>query len=142
MRITLDTNILVTANGHYGPGRELLNRIIVGRHDLILSQVILYELEEVSYYPRIRRLMGMSAAEVSRYIERLAKISDLVDIGAPTPLPLHDFDDWMGLRTAIAGKVDILCSNDRDLHHPSLAPLYRQAGITALTADELLTRLR
>jgi predicted nucleic acid-binding protein len=57
VRITLDTNVLL--GGHTdGPGeaRQVLVRILRGGHQLVMSQTMFYELEEVLRYPQIKSL--------------------------------------------------------------------------------------
>ena len=123
MRITLDTNVLIRSHCRAnGVARRLLECIERGPHVLVLSQTLLYEVEEVFGYPRVRRLTGLTGAQVTIYITHLANLAKLVDIGRPEPFAVHDIDDWMVLRTAIQGKVDVLCTMDGDLRHPSSDP--------------------
>ncbi len=80
MRITTDTNILW--RGHQnasGPARQLLGEIIGGDHELVLSQQILYQLEEVLTDPRAREITKLSLQEISAYIEHLTGACTLDD---------------------------------------------------------------
>ena len=68
MRIVLDTNILVRANGRAtGPARELLLLIVRSPgHTLPLSPFLLNELERVFSYDRVRRVTRLNEDEVWR----------------------------------------------------------------------------
>ena len=142
MKITIDTNVLVRAHGKaFGTAQQLLEVIVRKRHELILSSSILYELEEVLHYPKIRKMTCMTDPEITTFVQWLTRASKLVDLGTPTPFPIRDYDDWMVLRKAIMGEADVLCTCDRHLHHRGLEPIYRRAGIEVLTDVELLKRL-
>jgi putative PIN family toxin of toxin-antitoxin system len=143
VRITLDTNILV--RGHQnaaGPCRSLLKLIVESDHILVLSQSLLYELEEVMRYPRVRRLTGLTEAQITEYVEYLAGVAELVDIGHAVPFSTPDADDWVVLRTAIRGDADILCSLDRHLWRPELVAIYEHYRITLIADVQLLKLLR
>jgi putative PIN family toxin of toxin-antitoxin system len=116
--------------------------IIDSDHILVLSQNLLYELEEVMLYPRVRKLTGLSEAQVTEYLAYLAGAAEFVDVGPAVPFSTPDADDWMVLRTAIRGAADILCSLDAHLRRPDLAEVYEQYGITLTTDVELLKLLQ
>jgi hypothetical protein len=55
MRITPDTGILVRMNAKAtGPARRLLDVILDGPHELVLSEFLLKETARVLRYPRIQ----------------------------------------------------------------------------------------
>ena len=59
MRITPDTGILVRMNAKAtGLARRLLDVILDGPHDLILSEFLLNETAHVLRYPRMQDLYG------------------------------------------------------------------------------------
>ena len=143
MKITLDTNILVRGNQNAsGPSRSLLNLISGSEHILVLSQNLLYELEEVLRYPQIRSLTRLTEAQIAEYVGFLSDVAELVDIGPPIPFPTPDADDWTVLRTAIHGDVDVLCSLDGHLRRYDLATVYEYYHINVMTDVELLRLLR
>ena len=142
MRITLDTNVLLRAHRNAsGPPHRILQEILHRPHELILSQTMLYELEEVFAYPHIKKLTKLSSAEIADYLDELARFAILVDIGRPQPFGIRDVDDWTVVRTAISGRASVLCSGDRHLRHWSLTPIYEQYNIEVLDEIELLTRM-
>ena len=143
MRITLDTNVLVGGHdGASGAARQILVRILRGGHQLVLSQSILHELEEVLHYPRVKDLFTLTDGQIRLYVELLATTAELVDIGQPVLLPLTDGDDWPVLRTAIEGAADIICSNDGGFHKPPVIDFCFQYGLRIQKPGELLRSLK
>lgn len=138
MRITLDTNVLV--GGHDGAAsqsRSILLSVLRGGHKLVLSQPMLYELEEVLHYPRVQSLYALSAESIERYLAFLIRVSEIVDIGPPIELPLTDRDDWAVLRTAIEGNVQVVCSHDGGFHTMKVAAFCAQYEIRVVRPAEL-----
>ena len=143
MRITLDTNVLVGGHeGASGEARQILVRILRGGHQLVLSQSILYELEEVLHYPRVKDLFALTDGQIRLYVELLAEAAELVDIGQPVPLPLTDHDDWPVLRTAIEGVADIICSNDGGFHKAPVIDFCVQYDLRIMKPGALLRYLK
>lgn len=142
MKITLDTNILVRGNQNAsGPSRRLLDLIVGSEHILVLSQNLLYELEEVLRYPHVKRLTQLTEGQIAEYVGFLTEAAELVDVGPPIPFATPDADDWMVLRTAIHGDVDVLCSLDRHLWRDDLASIYEHYHFRVMTDLELLRLL-
>lgn len=142
MKITLDTNILVRANQNVsGPSRSLLELITGSEHILVLSQNLLYELEEVLRYRHIKRLTRQTEGQIAEYVDFLSEVAELVDIGPPIPFATPDADDWTVLRTAIHGDVDVLCSLDGHLRRADLASVYEHYHFNVMTDVELLRLL-
>jgi predicted nucleic acid-binding protein len=107
----------------FRPSRSLLNLITGSEHILVLSQNLLYELEEVLRYAQIRRLTRLKEGQIAEYVGLVPEVAELVDIGPPIPFPTPDADDWTVLRTAIHGDVDVLCSLDGHLRRYDLATI-------------------
>ena len=142
MRITLDTNVLVS--GHSpgsGEGRQLLLSIMRGGHRLVLSQTMLYELEETLHYPRIRQLYRLTDAQIAAYLNTLTDVAELVTLGPPVEIPLTDRDDWMVLRTAIDGNADVLCTNDGGFYKAPALAFCAQYDLRVMRSQELLVLL-
>jgi hypothetical protein len=64
------------------------------------------------------------------------------DIGPPIPLATPDADDWIVLRIAIRGDVDVLCSLGAHLRRDDLASVYEHYHFNVMTDLELLRLLR
>jgi len=108
VRFVLDTNILVRASvTGTGPARELLQRIVNSpAHTLLLSPLLLEELERVLSYERLRAVTKLSSDEVAEYFSylRSKQISEIVFPGpAPRVVPADPTDDAV-VHTAVIGK--------------------------------------
>lgn len=139
MVITIDTSILVRANSRSsGPGRKLLERIVHEGHVLALSPYILDEVARVLNYPRLQRLYGLAAAEISEYINELRGFAKLVEPADGPPIIVKDPKDDPVLYTALAAKADILCAFDEHFYLPSVTDFCRSNGIEVMRDVELL----
>jgi predicted nucleic acid-binding protein len=79
MRITPDTGILVRMNVKAtGPARRLLEIILAGPHELVLSEFLLQETERVLRYPRMQNLYKLAHVDIAEHIELLRARADLV----------------------------------------------------------------
>jgi len=99
MRIVLDTNILVRANAKAkGPARELLQVIVNSpEHVLLLSPLLLMELERVFSYDRVRAVVKLNDEEIAEYLSylRAEAVSEIVFPGPAsccrTPMTIRWF---------------------------------------------------
>ena len=116
MRIVLDTTILVRANeSSQGLARQLLLDIVAGRHALLLSSEILYELARVLRYPRMQALHGLPESRIYDYIGFLREVSELVTLNPLLSIPIRNVKDIVVVQTALIGEADVICTKD-DLH--------------------------
>ena len=108
MRVVFDTNVLVRAHQlAHGPARRGLLFMATGSDVLILSQYLLQELRRILAYPRVQKSSGLTALDISEYLDYLAGVSTLVH---PVPVPeklLRDPADEPVLGTALAGNAGI-----------------------------------
>jgi len=143
MRITPDTGILVRMNLRAtGPSRRLLDVILDGPHELILSEFLLKETARVLRYPRMQNLYHLTDKDISEHVELLRGRSDLVDPVVHTPVVLADPNDDPVVYTAVAGRADILCAMDRDFYTPQVVTFCRENGIEVMNDVELLLKIR
>jgi putative PIN family toxin of toxin-antitoxin system len=119
LRFTLDSNILVRAVASpRGPALRLLD-IVLGAHILVLSRVILDEVEPVLLYPRLQARYQITAAEATRFTENLADAADMVEPVIVRPVALSDPSDDFVLYTAADGKADVLLHPQHQALFPS-----------------------
>lgn len=109
MRVFLDTNVLVSAVATRGICADIVQAVLVG-HRLIVGETVLDELQRV-----LREKLGLSAEIVEETLDLLRREAIVVDERPSLQLTLRDPDDIAVLAEAVAGKVDVLVTGDRDL---------------------------
>ena len=132
MKVFLDTNVLVSAFATRGLCADVL-RLVISRHQLIVGEVVLDEMERV-----LREKLALPEPVVSeatgflrefKVVERPAEIS--VEVEA-------DPEDAVVLASALAASADFLVTGDRDLLDPAvqesmLAIPYAMARLDAIS---------
>ncbi|MGO8790463.1 MAG: putative toxin-antitoxin system toxin component, PIN family [Terriglobia bacterium] len=143
MRIVFDTNVLARAHQFAnGPARRALVFVATGSDVLILSQYLLQELRRTLAYPRVVKSSGLTALDISEYLDYLARVSSLVH---PLPVPekvLRDPADEPVLGTALAGNADVICTRDADFFTEEVRRFSAERGIQILSDLELLRALK
>jgi putative PIN family toxin of toxin-antitoxin system len=143
VRIVLDTTILVRANeSSHGLARQLLLNIVEGKHTLILSNEMLYELAKVLRYPRLQALYGLTEKRVYDYIGFLREIAEIVKLDPLLNVLIRDVNDITVLQTAIIGEAEVICTTDEDFYDPVTADFLNEIGITVLSDAQLIQRMR
>lgn len=135
MRITLDTNVLISALIVNGKSKTLLFEILHRKNELILSMEILAEFAETSRNPKIRRYVNDE--DTVRFLRTLGSIARIIRINSKFRVVHEDPDDDVILRTAHDGKAKYIVSGDR--HLLELGTFRR---IRIVTVDEMLRILR
>jgi len=142
MKIVLDTSILVRATERSsGLARELLIIILRSEHTLVLSSEMLFELARVLRYPRLQAVYGLSEEEVYNYIAFLRDSAEIVSVNPLVTAPIRDVNDVVVMQTAIAGKVDVLCTRDDDFLEQPASKYLDEMGIVVIDDIALLKRL-
>lgn len=142
MRITLDTGILVRMNVRAsGPARRLLQVILEGPHEMVLSDFLLDETACVLRYPRLQKLFNLSEDDIGEHINLLRARADLVFPVIQQPVVLSDPNDDPVVFTAVDGQADVLCAMDRDFYTDNVITFCRLRGIEILNDVQLLQRL-
>jgi putative PIN family toxin of toxin-antitoxin system len=143
MRITPDTGILVRMNAKAtGPARSLLDIVLSGPHELVLSEFLLKETACVLRYPRMQALYELSESDISEHVELLRQRADLVFPLVHEAVVLADPNDDPVVYTAVAGRADVLCAMDRDFYGQGVIAFCRDRGIEIMNDVELLKKLR
>ena len=142
MRITLDSGILVRMNVKAtGPARRLLETILEGPHELILSEFLLTETARVLGYPRLQKLYRLSPQDITEHVELLRARADLVSAVVYKPIVLTDPNDDPVVYTAVVGRADVLCARDQDFYGEAVVSFCRERGIEIMDDLALLRRL-
>lgn len=133
MRVVLDTNTIVWGIGWDGPPRQVLLALRAGRHDLVISPVLLAELTRVLGYPKLRPI---AAHPLLRTV--LAWLHQPEHIVIPKDrfsIIRADPHDNFVLEAAVAGGPDAIVSGDTHL-----LTIKRFQGIPIVTAREFATK--
>ncbi|MFA4885841.1 MAG: putative toxin-antitoxin system toxin component, PIN family [Desulfotomaculaceae bacterium] len=129
MRITVDTNILVSALGWNGAEAAVIEMILESKLELCLSAQILSEFYRVVKYPKF----GFTDEEIDGYIGRLLPFVLFVSPTQNIDVIDSDPDDNKIIECAVSGEVSHIISGDKHL-----LQLVEYKGIKILRASEFI----
>ncbi|MDA8395871.1 MAG: putative toxin-antitoxin system toxin component, PIN family [Candidatus Dormibacteraeota bacterium] len=115
LRVVVDANVFISAviNPRGAPGR-LVDSARSGQYVLVVSPLLLAEVEEVLGRDRVRRRLPPGAAE--RFLTELRALAELApDARHPLPPVTRDPDDDYLVALAREAAVDCLVTGDADL---------------------------
>jgi putative PIN family toxin of toxin-antitoxin system len=117
MRITLDTNVLVSAFiSKEGQPAALLDTILAfSELDLVLSEPILEELSDVLSRENVRRRFGYAAPEIKSLVRTIREASIIVGVKSIFRVVVEDANDDVIINTAYDGKAGYIVSGDKHL---------------------------
>lgn len=117
MKITLDTNVLVSAfvSKHGHPAKILDIILIFPEVKLILSNQIIEEFENVLSREEVKERFGYSKREIKSFARAVAKVSTIVKVKSHFRVIKEDEKDDSVLNTAYDGKADYIVSGDHHL---------------------------
>jgi len=117
MRFTLDTNVLVSAfiarHGHSANLLELA--LTLESIELILSETILRELEDVLTGDEVRERFSYTHQDVRKRVSALRKSAIIVPVRSRCKVVKEDPKDNIVLNTAYDGKAHYIVSGDKHL---------------------------
>ena len=144
MRVLFDTNILIrAAKPGTGPAKEAVLRGVSPPCTFVCSEFILAEVSRALRYPRLRSHLGLSDTQIQGYVDELRRISIVVPESPDiVTIPCRDPDDKPIVRAAMGGRVDVLCTNDKDLLTDELSQFLASHNIAVLTDIHFLELLR
>jgi len=128
-KVTLDTNILISALGWEGKPRQVFEKVLDGEIELIISEEHFEELSGVLDYPKL----DFTEEEKDRFKSLVLGIAALVKPIEKIDVIKQDPDDNMILEAAVAGKADFIVTGD-----PDLLVLKEFRSIRIVTAKEFL----
>ena len=114
IRAVLDANVFVSAAIQQGPSYRIVNAWLDSRaFELLLSEAVLAEVEDVLTRPRLaKRIAG---ADARAYVHAIRVAADLVADQASPPAFTRDPDDDYLVALARAHQADVIVSGDKDL---------------------------
>lgn len=115
IRITVDTNVLVSATFWYGASYKVLELVEQGKVELVLSEQIIGEFSDVLEYEEIKKKIVNKRLLMLRTVEKLVFMSKIVVPAIKIAVVKEDPDDDKILECAVAGDVNYLISKDNHL---------------------------
>ncbi len=139
MRAVLDCNVVVSGLIRSDrPPAQVLNALLQGRFEAVLSPAILEEYRRILYTRKVRRYIPLSSNGIEMLLTGLALAAFWVDDEASAnPIVVQDPSDDIYLLTAATGQADSIVSGD---HH--LLTLRKYEGIPILSPRDFLQTLR
>jgi len=109
VKVSLDTNVLVSAFGTRGLCADILH-VVLAEHELIIGEAVLTETRRV-----LTTKFGVPTATVDEVDALLRQQSRVVTNAPRVGMRLRDADDVLILSEAVAGGAEVLVTGDRDL---------------------------
>lgn len=129
MRITVDTNVLISSLGWNGAEAAVIELVLESRLELCLSAQILSEFYRDIKYPKF----AFTGEEIDGFIGRLLPHIVLVKPMQELNVITEDREDNRIIECAVEGKADYIVTGDKHLLN-----LSRYEGIKILRAPEFL----
>ena len=136
MRITVDTNVLISATFWLGDSHKIIELAEQKKIDLILSEAIIEEYRDVLIYAEIQEKAKNKNLAMQWSVQKIFSLSKIVIPQRKVFVVHDDPDDNAILECALAGNVDYLITQD---HH--LLRLKAFEAIKILTPREFLQLL-
>lgn len=109
MRVYLDTNVIVSAFTTRGLSSEVF-RIILAEHTLILSSIVLEELQRV-----LREKIKLPLSQVKEITDFLSSFEIISEFEINESIKLRDSSDIPVLSAALSRDIDFLVTGDKGL---------------------------
>ncbi len=115
MKITLDTNVLISATFWYGPSFSIIEKVENKELELFLSEDIISEFSRVLESDEIQQKIKGKNLEMKRTIEKIISISQITKPKEKLDIIKEDQEDNKIIECALEGKVSYLISQDNHL---------------------------
>ena len=136
MRVTVDTNLLVSASLWGGNPRRVLDAARDGIFELCLSGALLEELAGVLDRDKFRKRLIAVRSTPAKIVSEIEAIATVVEVERIEPVIFRDPDDDAVLACALSSQSKVIVSGDDDL-----LELKQYRGIWIITATRLLAEL-
>ena len=136
MRVTADTNTVISGLLWRGNPRKVLDAARDGIVDLFTTRELLDELEGVLSRTRFAGHLVAAEVTVEELVEGYAVLAEVVEAATIDAVVIRDPDDDAVVACAIASESEVIVSGDDDL-----LSLGRHGGIRMITAAQLVSEL-
>jgi putative PIN family toxin of toxin-antitoxin system len=139
VRVVLDTDVVVAAmRSPRGGSAELLRRIDDGKAVMLLTVALALEYEAICTLADHRLASGLSASEVSTYIDAIIAMADPVKAFFRWRPQLRDPGDELVLEAAVNGQADAIVT----FNESHLREARKNFGIEVIRPAEALRRIK
>ena len=134
VKFVLDTNLLLSSALFKIPlARQALNAVVAFEGEIILSQPVLDEINDVFSRSRFDRYLLPEARQ--NFLNDFLELADIIEVTV-TIADCRDPKDNKFLELAISGKANYILTNDKDL-----LVLNPYQSITVITPSDFLANL-
>ena len=137
MKVTLDTNVLVSGTFWTGNSFGILNLIDKNKLRNITSKEIIKEYYKVINSDEIIDKIEDKKLKILKIAHKIINNSEIVEPSVKIDIMKDDPDDNKILECAIAGNVDCIVSNDKHL-----LKLKKFRNISILTPDDFIEKYK
>ena len=137
MKITADTNILISATFWYGDSFKIIKLAEMKIIKLILSKNIVQEYSEVLRYDELRSKIKNKNLYMRYTLQKIISFSEIIEPKDKVNIIMEDPDDNKVLECAKQGNVDYIITNDNHL-----LKLKEFEGIKIITPTEFLRLIK
>ncbi len=136
MRVTADTNTIVSGSLWQGNPRRILEAARSGTIELFTSLKLIAELEEVLSRGKFAAIISKAESSPREIVRNYRLVATVINAEPVDPVVIRDPDDDEVIACAVASRSEVIVSGDNDL-----LDLKRYKNIRILTATELLSEL-
>lgn len=133
MKITVDTNVLISSTFWYGPSFKIIEKVENKEIELILSVEIIEEFMDVLNYEEIQQKIKNKNLEMKRTVEKVVSISTIIESEQKFNIIKDDAEDNKIIECAVGGNVDYIISQDNHLLN-----LKEYEGIKIISPEDFL----
>lgn len=137
MRVTADTNVVVSGLFWRGNPRRVLDAARDGIIELYTTATLLKELEDVLKREKFEKRLSAATVTIRELVDGYASLTTVVDVLSVPTVVLRDPDDDEVIACAVAAECELIVSGDDDL-----LSLKQHKEIRILTSAELLIELQ
>ncbi|MBL8182780.1 MAG: putative toxin-antitoxin system toxin component, PIN family [Blastocatellia bacterium] len=137
MRVTADTNVVVSGLFWRGNPRRVPDAARDGIIELYTTATLLKELEDVLKREKFEKRLSAATVTIRELVDGYASLTTVVDVLSVPTVVLRDPDDDEVIACAVAAECELIVSGDDDL-----LSLKQHKEIRILTSAELLIELQ
>ncbi|MEK6859559.1 MAG: putative toxin-antitoxin system toxin component, PIN family [Nanoarchaeota archaeon] len=115
MKITTDTNVLISSTFWSGDSDRILEKVENKEIELVLSKEIIEEFSKVLEYKEIKDKIKDKNLEMKRTVEKIISLSTIIVPSLKFNEINEDPSDNIILDCAVEGNVDFILSQDKHL---------------------------